>query len=106
MNRWIPWVVALMLLSSPAAAQQVGDAFVGQDIAEAECSECHIIGPDALGGNLLLGAPTFMEVAADPAITELSLRVFLQSPHQLMPNFVFSETETDAIIAYILGLRR
>ncbi len=99
-------VMALIGVWQDAAAQAPGDAFVGREIAEAECAECHIVGRDALGGNLLLGAPTFLEVADDPAVTELSLRVFLQSPHFLMPNFVFSESETDDVISYILSLRR
>lgn len=101
----IAGLVGSAVVPTVVNAQESGDIFAGREIAAAECTECHIIGEDALGGNLLLGAPTFMEVADDPAVTELSLRVFLQSPHQLMPNFVFSETEADAIIAYILSLR-
>jgi mono/diheme cytochrome c family protein len=36
----------------------------------------------------------------------MSLRVFLQTPHANMPNFQLSRAETDAIVAYILSLRR
>ena len=89
-----------------AWGQDVGDAIAGQELAARECSSCHIIGPDALGGNLLIGAPTCMEVADDPAVTELALRVFLQSPHDVMPALMLSEAEVDDLARYILNLRR
>jgi hypothetical protein len=44
-------------------------------------------------------------VANNPARTELSLRVFLRTPHRNMPNLVLSTAETDNIIAYIHSLK-
>src|SRR4029453_15267171 len=47
------------------------------------------------------GVPTFFAVANDPSTTDTSLRVFLVSPHVVMPNFMLTRKETDEIIAYI-----
>lgn len=49
--------------------------------------------------------PDFGAVAAMPRQTEMSLRVFLQTPHGEMPRYQFSRGELDDIIAYILSLR-
>jgi hypothetical protein len=51
-----------------------------------------------------VGAPTFFEVVADPSITALSLRAFLQTPHATMPDLILTQDETDDIISYILTL--
>ena len=37
--------------------------------------------------------------------TPLSLRVFLQTPHNRMPDLHLSRTEIDDLIGYILSLR-
>jgi hypothetical protein len=37
-------------------------------------------------------APNFVEIAKEPSITPLSLRVFFLSSHQNMPNFHISPT--------------
>ena len=50
-------------------------------------------------------APTFFEVVADPSITALSLRAFLQTTHATMSDLILTQDETDDIISYILTLR-
>lgn len=69
-----------------------------------ECAQCHDIsrGGD-ISPNLL--APRFSDIARHPATTALSLRVFLQSMHQNMPDFLLSDRERDDIITYILSLK-
>jgi mono/diheme cytochrome c family protein len=76
----------------------------GHAFAMEVCSECHVVAPgqDTPATDAV---PTFTAVAADPAITELSLRVFLQTPHAQMPNFILSRPQTDNIVSYILSLR-
>ncbi len=59
------------------------------------CSECH-----------LSEAPSFVEVANEPSTTPLSLRVFLQSNHENMPNLHISPSEADDLVAYILSLKQ
>ncbi len=69
-----------------------------------ECAVCHDISRGGgISPNLL--APPFADVARHPATTALSLRVFLQSMHQNMPDFLLSARERDEIITYILNLK-
>ncbi|MBD0275733.1 MAG: hypothetical protein ICV73_27875, partial [Acetobacteraceae bacterium] len=91
-------------LGPTAAAQQGGDPQAGRRLAETWCGNCHVTGGDA-SGPASDAVPTFPGVARMPSTTELSLRVFLQSPHSRMPNLQLSRAETDDVIAYILGLR-
>lgn len=95
---------ALLAWGSPAAGQQVGDAAAGRTLAVEWCSACHVVesagrqrGTDS--------APPFAALAADPRTTEFRLRAFLMTPHQNMPDFRLSRTETDDLVAYILSLR-
>ena len=56
-------------------------------------------------GISLDGAPAFQDVAGEPAVAYLALRVFLRSPHEVMPDLMLSDTETDDVITYILSLK-
>jgi mono/diheme cytochrome c family protein len=97
----------LALAASPALAQPQLAPMAGEGarIAQQWCANCHAVAPGQR-------PPTGDAVASFPAIaaltstTEMSLRVFLQTPHANMPNFQLSRAETDAIVAYILSLRR
>ena len=68
------------------------------------CGQCHRVEKSDQPSEITR-PPTFQEVANDPAVTETSLRVFFQTPHQQMPNLVLTEIETDSIMAYILSLK-
>jgi len=76
----------------------------GKVFAKAHCSECHRISP----GELATGhfdAPSFQSIANDPAVTEMSLNVFLRTPHSRMPDLMLSEPQKLNLIAYILSLK-
>lgn len=93
-----------VLLLRPLAAQEApGDLDAGIDLAVEVCGQCHGVGFEEESPNY--DAPTFYEVAQDPAVTALSLRVFLQTPHHQMPDLMLSSEETDDVITYILSLR-
>jgi mono/diheme cytochrome c family protein len=104
----IDWRTALLAgsvaLSLPLAdrleAAEIDPAF-GRQLAQKHCSECHAVDPTRFHEL----APTFYELAQDPASTPTSLRFLLTNPHYAMPNFRFSEDQMAAIIAYILSLR-
>jgi mono/diheme cytochrome c family protein len=97
---------ALSLATGAAAAQGLpGNPAQGRAIAEQWCIECHQVAPDTREEGLP-GPPAFQAIADDPAVTELALRVFLQSSHQRMPNFRLTTEERDSIVAYILSLKR
>lgn len=100
-------IIVLLSSTTPAAAagDVPGDVAAGRSFAEKVCGKCHDVWK---GGDLspLPEAPAFQTVADTPATTELSLRVFLQSPHRRMPNLHLSSEERDDVISYILSLKK
>ncbi len=102
-----PFLIAGLtaLAASAVGAQTIGDVARGRELARQWCSSCHVVA-NGEGRSATDAVPTFMSVAARPSTTALSLRVFLQTPHLRMPDFVLTAEQTDDAIAYILSLRR
>lgn len=75
----------------------------GHRLAEAWCKSCHAIEPDITG--TLNQAPSFEAIANRHGTTALSLKVFLRTSHQNMPNLVITPDQADALANYILSLR-
>jgi hypothetical protein len=97
------WVT--LLAAAPALAQMYpGDPIAGRQFARQVCAVRHFVEAEDLGLSWS-GAPSFQEVANDPAVNEISLRVFLRTPHEDMPNFMLTPLETDDVISYILSLK-
>ncbi|MFQ5971360.1 MAG: c-type cytochrome [Alphaproteobacteria bacterium] len=95
----------LLLAATPAAAQEFpGDPGAGGELALRVCGVCHFVASEQVDP-VSAEAPPFDEIAADPAVTELSLRVFLRTPHTQMPDLVLTPQETDDVISYILTLK-
>lgn len=92
----------LPLLLAPAIGV-TADLVAGELLADKWCAQCHGVRPNRLGPNL--SAPTFSELAAEPSITEYSLRALLTSPHETMPQITFTPDEMDDIVGYILSLK-
>jgi cytochrome c2 len=96
---------SLAPLASQVSAQEMGDAKKGATLAQSVCAECHAVGKiESRSPNAK--APTFLSVAATRGMTEMALRVWLQSPHPTMPNVMLDADEKDDVIAYILSLKR
>jgi len=53
-----------------------------------------------------IDAPTFQDVADDPAMTELALNAFFQTPHRNMLNLQLGAEDRADLIAYILSLKQ
>jgi mono/diheme cytochrome c family protein len=101
--------IVLPLIAANARAQTLpGDANAGYRFAQRLCADCHDIGrqPAAGAGGAAVGAPAFAEIARGGAMSELSLRAFLQKPHLPMPNLALTRGEIDDALSYILSLRR
>ncbi|HZR86330.1 MAG TPA: cytochrome c [Bradyrhizobium sp.] len=79
------------------------NASEGHRLAEAWCSPCHAIEPHMAG--MFDSAPSFGAVANRHGTTALSLKVFLKTNHQNMPNLVIAPDQADALANYILSLR-
>lgn len=79
------------------------DLTPGRELASRLCAECHDIGDGAKPARRY--APSFSAIMRDPAVSELSLRVFHRSAKEEMPNFLLSSEQIDDIVAYMLSLR-
>jgi mono/diheme cytochrome c family protein len=90
-------VAFIWALAPSLAAEQAGLAEGGLRLAD-----CHLVEG---AGKPPSEAPAFAAVAAMPSTTATAIKVFLKTPHANMPNIMLSETEIDAIAAYIMSLR-
>lgn len=93
-------MVTLAFLASPAGAQ---DTPAGASLAVRWCMACHIVGPNQ--STATDNAPSFREIAARPGTTAVSLDRYLSIGHTLMPDFLLSSQERNALVTYILSLR-
>lgn len=98
-------LAALAQIRALPAQDLPGDPRNGYALASAVCAACHAIDEGVLETDIG-AAPSFQSVANNPTMTPLALRVFLGTPHADMPDLILAETESDDIIAYILGLKR
>jgi mono/diheme cytochrome c family protein len=97
-------VLVAAVASSNATLAQSGEKAAGRRLATELCGDCHQVRPPF--PSFFRYPATFEEIAKYPAINRLSLKVFLQSNHTIMPNFIVSKSDADDIIAYILSLKR
>ena len=104
MMRCVSMAILLAGAEPVSGADLPGDPVAGGQLARDVCATCHVVSakqPVDPG----IGAPSFLEVAAHPSVTALSLRAFLQTPHATMPDLILTPDETDDIISYILTLK-
>lgn len=97
-------IAVIVLMPAIAQGQTVADVEAGKKLAIGVCAQCHFV---AESQTMIprSDAPPFDEIAADPAVTELGLRVFLQTPHRNMPDLHLSRQETDDVIGFILNMK-
>ena len=104
MRRLCPALAAILLTAGPALAQEAPvDPAAGRRLAEAVCAACHVI-PGVVPPIGIPGAPPFAALAADPAVTGLTLHAYLRTLHPPTPTFVLNEEQLNDVIAYILSL--
>jgi mono/diheme cytochrome c family protein len=97
-------VFSVLLLASAAATAQAQDPQEGAKWASNVCGECHAVArgqPRSPNGR----APTFVELANTPGMTNAALNVALTTPHAGMPMFVLTSEQRQDIISYILSLK-
>ena len=78
-------------------------ALEGHRLAEAWCKPCHAIEPHMAGTSDQ--APGFAAIAKRRGTTALSLKVFLKTSHQSMPNLVIAPDQAEVLANYILSLK-
>ncbi len=105
MRRLCPVLAALPLTAGPALAQETApvDPAAGRQLAEQACATCHAI-PGVTPPIRTPGARSFQALAADPAVTGLTLHAYLRTLHP-PPSFVLDEEQLNDVVAYILSLR-
>jgi cytochrome c len=98
--------ISTILTPFPPLAQplDIGSIASGRQVAATICANCHEISPTNYPTTVI--GPKFNDIANLPSTTALSLKVFLRSSHNLMPNFIVSNDDTDDVIAYILSLKQ
>ena|SRR5579864_7832987 len=105
--RWARLVLFIVAAFPEAGAARAQDISNGMEIAQAWCSDCHLVDPRERksGRN---SAPTFLSVAQMKSTTEASLAAFLTTPRGRghMPNIVLNRQEIEDVSAYILSLRQ
>jgi mono/diheme cytochrome c family protein len=94
----------LVVLCGTTVAQERGDPQAGRVLAEQVCKACHAIERGATRSPVP-DAPSFGRIANSPDISELALRVLLQSSHPTMPDLMFEPAELRNVIAYISTLK-
>jgi mono/diheme cytochrome c family protein len=90
---------------SAMADDNAADLGYGHNLAKRWCATCHAVEAGVTVG-FLARVPSFQALADQTSTTELSLRAFLQTPHPTMPNIKLEPADTDALVAYILSLRK
>jgi cytochrome c len=98
------FLVATSLIVLDGTSSAKADPARGLILAGQWCSQCHGVRPNEASANPK--APTFPAIAAEPSVTETSLRVFLRTPHSTMPNLMLKPDDTDDIVDYLLSLKR
>jgi len=94
-----------VLAATPLKAEQGGDVAHGLALSRQVCSECHATQAEQLRSPNPK-APTFVELATTPGMTNTALSVALTTPHAGMPMFRLTAEQRSDIIAYILSLRQ
>lgn len=94
----------LAVITAPVEAQTTGDVERGHSIADRLCAECHAV--KASETSPRLESPPFEKIAAMPGMTELAIKVWLQTPHQTMPNLMLPANDRDDLAAYITSLKK
>jgi mono/diheme cytochrome c family protein len=81
------------------------DVGSGHALVRDRCASCHAVEPGALEGPVP-EVPSFTAIAELPSTTASALHAFLATPHGDMPDIILKAGEIDAVISYILSLKK
>ncbi len=95
--------VCAALAMTIAGSAGAADIRQGKSTAERWCAACHFIDGRQEASD---AAPTFAQMANDPAFTEARLRNWLTDPHPPMPKLDLNRYTINDIVAYIQSLKR
>ena len=92
-------VTGTLVLAAPLS----GDVARGHALAQTWCTGCHYI--EAHETAAKDAVPSFNAIAGTKSATVPSLRAFLQTRHQNMPDWWLTRQQIDDVTAYIASLR-
>lgn len=101
-------IVALLAvfpaIASAILSQEATRSVRGREILDANCARCHATGK--VGASPLVQAPPFRDLNRKYNVEFLAelLAEGIVTGHSAMPEFVFSPSEINAIVAYIKSL--
>ena len=98
------FIAGVLAVPAAALAQPANRHSLGRQVALELCSSCHRVADGQPRPRR--GVASFFAIANLPSTTALSLKVFLRSNHKGMPNLIVSESDSEALIDYILSLKR
>jgi mono/diheme cytochrome c family protein len=97
-------LVAIVILYFGFSGVAGADARRGEHFSERWCSQCH--GVRSGQASPYASAPSFSDLAANPATTRDSLIVSLRTtPHWTMPKIKLKSADINDVVSYILSLR-
>ena len=111
LSRWAYTVLAIVLaglllffvrMHFASGQEAGGNVEAGHLSTQAWCTECHSVQLETAGTGKF--APDFTVIAKRRSARWL--KAFLRSEHKIMPDFVFKADQADAIVAYILSLKK
>jgi mono/diheme cytochrome c family protein len=104
--------LALALVGA-ALASETATVAAGRKLALDVCAACHVVASDQPRAPLLKPpAPSFADIVERQNATQAWLRDFLARPHgesrrmSAMPPFLLPSSEVDAVVAYLLSVKR
>lgn len=101
---WFTGMALAGLLAAGSAVAQDPRVDAGREVAQRWCVNCHVIGPEQTQGSDQV--PSLRSIAEKPGTTAAGLHAFLAVPHGKMPDQALSNADLDAVVAYILSLKR
>lgn len=90
--------------SQPQGGSSRASAEAGQQLAEAFCSNCHLLGGET-GAPVVVGIPSLKFIANRPGQTGERIESILVKPHAPMPDMKLSYPEIRDLLAYLETLR-
>jgi cytochrome c len=98
-----PVVLALLLLATPAAADDTAIA-LGKALAQKNCTTCHAIGTN--DKSPIDDAPPFRDIALGYDLMDLedSLNEGVATEHPLMPDWQMTPEQAHALASFVMSL--
>ena len=101
---WRALVFTSLLGLSAAHAQTVGDVDKGHIYALQVCAACHAVDAgDATSPNPL--SPPFEQLMRQPENSDMTLLIWLHTPHETMPDIKVESPDLENLFAYLDTLR-